>query len=62
MVVTRGGVVGVGVVGHVVAEGNIVIVHAPIPRLQTVGKTAADWDELQNHRTAIHSDAQVTLS
>lgn len=62
MAVTRGGVVGTGVVGHVVGEGNIVTVYAPTPRLQTVGKTAADWDELQNHKTAIHLDAQVQLS
>ena len=61
MVGTRGGVAGVGVASGVVGERKIVIVHAPIPRLQTVVKTAEAWDKLKNHANVTRLDVQVKL-
>ena len=62
MAVTRTGRPGLSVVSHAMEERNIVIVHAPISRLQAMGGTVTGWDELQNHGNAIHLDAQVKLS
>ena len=59
---TRSGAPGVRVAGHVVEERNIVIVHAPIPILQTVVNAAVDWDVLQNGGNVTDLDAQVKLS
>ena len=59
MAATRGGLIGLSVAGHVMEESKTVIVHAPIPRLQTEGKTAADWDELQSQGDVTQISAQV---
>lgn len=59
MVVTRGGVTGPGVVGHVVEEVSNAFVYATIPDMQTEEKTAADWDEIKNRGNVTHLDAQV---
>lgn len=59
MAATRSGPTGLTVLSPVVEEDNVVIVHAPILRLQTVVKTAQDWDKLQNHGNVTHLDARV---
>ncbi|KAL9963178.1 hypothetical protein ACROYT_G032353 [Oculina patagonica] len=58
MAVIRSGPPGLSVASHVLEGRNIVIVHAPIHRLQMGEGTAADWDELQNHGNVTHLDAQ----
>ena len=63
MVVTRSGVAGVHVASHVMEEHNIVVVHAPIPRQQTVDKTAGDFlDEEKNREDVTRISAQVQVS
>ncbi|XP_078382401.1 uncharacterized protein LOC144665100 [Oculina patagonica] len=59
MAVIRSGPPGLSVASHVLEGRNIVIVHAPIHRLQMGEGTAADWDELQNHGNVTHLDAQL---
>jgi len=59
MVDIRSGLIGLSVAGHVMEESNIVIVYAPIPRLQTEEETAVDWDEIKSHRHVKNSGAQV---
>jgi len=61
MVVTRSGFTGVGAARPVVEERNVVIVFAPTLRLQTVEKTAADWEEIKNHLNVTHLDAQFMV-
>jgi len=59
MVDIRSGLIGLSVAGHVAEESNIVIVHAPIPRLQTEEETVVDWDELKSHGHVKNTGAQV---
>ncbi|XP_020617781.1 uncharacterized protein LOC110055725 [Orbicella faveolata] len=59
MVDIRSGLIGLSVAGHVMEESNIVIVYAPIPRLQTEEETAVDWDEIKSHRHVKNSGAQL---
>ena len=59
MAATRSGLIGLSVAGHVMEESNIVIVHAPTPRLQAEEETAADWGELTSHGHVTHLGAQV---
>jgi len=58
MVDIRSGLIGLSVAGHVAEESNIVIVHAPIPRLQTEEETVVDWDELKSHGHVKNTGAQ----
>ena len=62
MVITRSGAAGLSVACHVMEELRLAFAHAPIPHLQTVVKTAEDWDELKTHANVTHLDAQVKLS
>ncbi len=59
MVVIHSGVSGVGAVGHVMEEPSNATVHAPIPRLQTVVKTAVSLAELWKHGDVTRIRAQV---
>ena len=59
MVDIRSGLIGLIVASHVMEEGNIVIVHALTPRLQTEEETVVDWDELKSHRHVKNTGAQV---
>jgi len=61
MAATRSGLIGLSVAGHVMEESNIVIVHAPTPRLQAEEETAADWGELTSHGHVTHLGAQFMV-
>ena len=62
MVVTRSGPIGLSVAGHVMEERNIVVVHAPIPRLQTVDEAAGYLDEEKNREDVTRISVQVKVS
>ncbi|KAJ7381766.1 hypothetical protein OS493_039138 [Desmophyllum pertusum] len=61
MVVTRSGIVGVGVARHADRELGVALVYAPVPHQQTVEMTAVDWDNLQNCRDVPCPGVQVFL-
>lgn len=60
MVVTRSGVTGLGAAGLAQEELNVVLVHVPIPLLQTEEETVEDKEKLQNLENVITTTAQVT--
>ena len=60
MVVTRRGAAGVCVASFVTEELRLALVHAPIPRQQTVEEAAGDWDQLHNRKGATHVNVLVS--
>ena len=62
MVITHCGPTGLVVTSHAMEELSVAHVIVPVPRLQTVETTAADWDELQNLEVVIHNRAQISRS